>query len=84
MNDTHPEAERVLIETLRAAGPRGRAQMLSMMINDAMWRSQRAIARSHPEMSEEERRLLFIEVHYGRDLAERVRRFLAERAHVAA
>jgi hypothetical protein len=86
VSDTHPEAERILIESLRAAGPQGRGRILSDLINDALWRSHRAIARANPGVNEQERGLLFIEFHYGRELADRVRRFLKEResGHAAA
>ncbi len=41
--------------------------------------SKRAIARANPDMSPEELKLRFIELHYGRDLAERVREYLRNR-----
>jgi hypothetical protein len=41
--------------------------------------SRRAIRRRHPDASEEELGLLFVELHYGRDLADRVRAYLRSR-----
>jgi hypothetical protein len=38
-----------------------------------------AIARAHPHASAEEHRLLFAEVHYGREIAARLRDHLNSR-----
>lgn len=73
MNDTHPDAERVQLELLRNAGPRRRAIIASQLSNQSKWRSRQAIARAHPTLSERARALLFIELSYGRELADRVR-----------
>ena len=70
MNDTSPEAERVLIELLRACSPTRRAEMASTLTNQALWRARRGIAKARPELSEVERRLLFVKVHYGARLAD--------------
>lgn len=78
-NDTHPEAARVQLELLRKAGVHGRlglTQRLSQAVRDA---SRRAIAKRHPELSKEERDLLFVELHYGKELARRLRAYLSER-----
>jgi hypothetical protein len=39
--------------------------------------SRRAVARAHPELSEEEALLLWVELNYGADLAAGVRERLA-------
>jgi hypothetical protein len=78
-NDTHPDAERVQIELLRKAGPRRRSIIASRLTNQSRWRARRGILRAHPDLNEADRRLLFIEVHYGRDLADRVRQALSRR-----
>ena len=80
MDDTTAETRRVQIELLRRAGPRRRAAMASGLTNRCLWQARRGIAQAHPELSEVERQLLFLEVHYGRDLARRVRDFLTSRA----
>jgi len=80
MNDTHPEAERVQIELLRKMSPERRAGLASSMRNRTYWMARRAIAEAHPELSEHEQKLLFIEVHYGADLARRARAYWAQRA----
>jgi hypothetical protein len=37
------------------------------------------IRRANPDLTERELQLLFVEVHYGRELAERLREFLDQR-----
>ena len=73
MNDTHPEAERVQIELLRKAGPRRRAAIASRLTNQGKWRTRQSIAKAHPDLSDDHRALLLIELMYGEDLAARVR-----------
>jgi hypothetical protein len=73
VNDTPREVQRIHARLLRQAGPFRRAILASALTNSALARARRGIAAAHPEMSELERRLLFVEVHYGRDLARRVR-----------
>jgi hypothetical protein len=77
--DTSVEADRVQIELLRQATPARRFAMVRRLSRTAVVLARRAIRRANPEASEEEVGLLFIETHYGADLADRVRRFLAGR-----
>ena len=77
--DTSPEIERVQIELLRKAGKTRRLQLGLELSGEALEMAQRAIKRSHPELSELEAKLLFVEVTYGKELADRVRPHLAKR-----
>ncbi len=77
MDDTSPDATRIQAELLRRAGTRCRAGLASRLTNQSLWRARRGIALAHPDLSEFDRRLLFVEVHYGADLAQAVRRYLA-------
>jgi hypothetical protein len=77
--DTSPEVERVQIELLRKAGKTRRLQLGLELSSEALEMAQRAIKRAHPELSELEAKLLFVEVTYGKDLADRVRAHLAKR-----
>ena len=74
MNDTHPDAERVQIELLRKAGPEHRMAMACSLTDYVVQLAKQAIARAHPQASQREHDLLFIEVHYGRHVANLVRR----------
>jgi hypothetical protein len=65
--DTDPEAERIQIELLRQAGSTRRAQM--------------ALALSGQVIGLARQALRFVELHYGRDLADGVRsRLTSDRA----
>ncbi|MFL5732227.1 MAG: hypothetical protein ACJ78Q_03420 [Chloroflexia bacterium] len=78
--DTHPDAERVQIELLRRMTVAQRAELMRSLTRTTIQLARRAIRQAHPEASEEEVDLIFIEVHYGRDLADRVRAYLSRRA----
>jgi hypothetical protein len=80
VNDTHPAIERKWIEMLRAAGPSRRVAMACALTDQVIRLSKSAIKRANPEISEREIDLLFIELHYGRDLAQQVQSKLSRRA----
>ena len=77
--DTHPEIERIQIELLRKAGTQRRLQLGLELSGETLEIAQRGIRRIHPEVSELEAKLIFVEVTYGKDLADRVREYLAKR-----
>jgi hypothetical protein len=77
--DTSPEVERVQIELLRKAGPARRLELGLSFSQDASRLTRAGIKRAYPYASEEEISLIFIEVTYGKDLANRVRAYLAAR-----
>lgn len=71
--DTSPEAERVQIELLRKAGEAYRFALARSMSNTVIQLSRRAIKERFPEMNEEEVGLYFVELNYGKELADRMR-----------
>jgi hypothetical protein len=77
-SDAHPEAARLQLELLRKAGTRGRLALTLRLSNAMIAASRRAIRKRHPELSEQEVRLLWAELHYGKELADRVRAHLAK------
>jgi hypothetical protein len=77
--DTDPEAEAVQLELLRRAGPTRRAQMALSLSAQVIGLAKQAYRRQMPGASETEIGLRFVELNYGRELAEAVRRHLAER-----
>ncbi len=79
-SDTSPEAEKVQIELLRNATNAQRLGLALSMTDLAIRLSRRAIARANPGLSRRELDLKFVEVHYGKDLAERVREYLKARS----
>jgi hypothetical protein len=66
-----------LIELLQKAGPERRFELGISLCDEALDIARQGIARAYPEACEEEQGLLFVEFTYGKDLAERVRKYLA-------
>ena len=75
LSDTHPEAERVQLDLLREASVARRLALTRSLTTSAIQMSRRAIARANPTMGDRDLGLLFVEYHYGLDLAERVRAY---------
>jgi hypothetical protein len=74
--DTNPEAEKVQISLIRQASVAKRASIMRSLSETVITLSRRAIARANPDLSEPEINLKFVSVHYGEDLANRVRESL--------
>lgn len=75
-DDTHPTARRVQIDVLRGMTEQQRFAMCAAMTKDTIRWSRQAIRDEMPGASDQDVALRWIEVVYGRDLAERVRPFL--------
>ena len=78
-SDTHPDAEKVQIDLLRKASTSERFALTCSLTATAISLSRRAIARADPDLSPREIDLKFVELHYGRELAGRLRRYLETR-----
>jgi hypothetical protein len=77
VNDTDPRAAAVQIDLLRRAGAERRAAM-AMRLSDAVVElSRRALRERAVGLGEQELKLRWAELHYGADLARRVRAYLA-------
>jgi len=77
--DTDPRAEKVQIELIRRLSVAQRISMVRSLSRTTTYLSRRAIRRANPSLSEREVNLLFVELHYGKDLAQRLRSYM-ERA----
>lgn len=77
--DTHPSADDMQVQLLRQATVARRFALVRSLSASVIGASRRALKRRHPEASDREIGLLFVELHYGADLANRVRRYLEER-----
>jgi len=73
LSDTNPAAEKVQLELLRAAGPARRLELTFSMSSSAIQAARRAIAAQNPHLDELDVKLLWAELHYGKDLADKVR-----------
>lgn len=78
--DTHPDMEKAHLEILAKAPVSGRMGLALSLSRTVIGLSRRAIARAHPGAGEREQDLLFVEYHYGRRLAEDVRKYLVRTA----
>ena len=77
--DTDPDAEQVQLELLRAAGPGRRARMAFDLSALVVLLARRGLRTTLPPgASEEDAALRFVELHYGPELADGVRRRLGE------
>ncbi len=71
--DTSPEMERVQIELIRKASPAKLFGLLRSMSQTMMQASRENIRRLHPDANKEELTLIFVELYYGKKLADLVR-----------
>ena len=74
-SDTSPEAEKVQIELIRRYSVAQRFAKVRSLTARTVGLSKRAIARANPDLSPQQLQIKFIELHYGKDLADRFRRY---------
>ena len=72
-------ADRKQLELLRAAGPARRFARARSLSGSVIALSRQAIRARHAGLTERDVLLRFAELHYGGDLAERVRAYLLRR-----
>ena len=77
--DTNPEVEKLLINMIRSMSNTERFNKTFSLTSSAIKLSKRAILRANPDKSKEELDLLFVEYHYGKDLAAKLKKFLKEK-----
>lgn len=77
--DTSPAIEQIQIEALRKMRPARRFELALSLSQTAIELAREGIRKANPNASEEEVGLIFVEVTYGKDLADRVRNYLARR-----
>ena len=71
--DTSPEMERVQIELIRKASSAKLFGLVRSMSQTMMQASRENIRRLHPNANKEELTLIFVELYYGKELANLVR-----------
>jgi len=79
LSDTHPDAERVQIELARRSAPAEKVAQVCALSEMAVRLSRRAIARANPGLSQQEVDWKWVELNYGRELAEALRRYSGDR-----
>ncbi len=78
--DTSDEAREVQLACLRRMSPQERVRRSVALSRQVRNMAFDAIRRRHPEWCEDEVRLCFIELTYGKPLADEIRRWRAERS----
>lgn len=78
VSSSSAEAAKLQVQLLRAAGTASRFARARSLSASVIGLSRRAIRRRHPDWSEREVLLEFVALHYGRDLAGRVRKRLEQ------
>lgn len=76
--DTDTCAEQVQISLLREKSAAEKFALVRSMTSFAIQLSHRAILRANEGITEQEAKVLFIKLHYGRELAERVKPYLVK------
>jgi hypothetical protein len=79
LSDTHPDAERVQIELLRQMTGAQRISKLRSQTALVVGLARQAIARTNPQLDEQDVNLLWVKQTYGKDLAEKLRDYLEKR-----
>ena len=77
--DTSPEMERVQIELIRKAIPAKLFGLVRSMSQTMIEASIRNIRKLHPDASQEEITLIFVELYYGKKVADLVRSQIEKR-----
>lgn len=76
--DTHIETEKVLISLLREKTPAQKFSMVRSLSQTVIQLSKRAIRRAKPGIDDRQVDLIFVELHYGKELATRYKKYLSE------
>ncbi len=79
--DTHPTVEAAWISMLRKATPSQKFAQIRTLSRTTLSLSRRAISRKNATLNENEINYLFIEYHYGKNLANRYRDYIEKRSH---
>jgi PP-loop superfamily ATP-utilizing enzyme len=79
LSDTHPEAEKVQTELIRRMSVAERLARMRAWTRTLVHLSREGIARANPGLDERELDLLWVEHHYGPDLAAKLRAYLEKR-----
>ncbi len=78
-SDTHPDIEKIRIEQYRrVTGAQKIAQMRSLS-SFVIGLSRRGIAKANPHLTPHEVEMLWVELNYGKELANRLRIYRKEK-----
>ncbi len=72
-NDTHPDVDALQAAGFRAMTAERKFALMDSLTTSCVSMARQAIRDAHPDLSQRERDLLFVEIHYGSEWAERLR-----------
>lgn len=72
LDDTNPKIKEIQISLIRKAGIAKRTMHMRSLSRTVVNLSRRAISRTHPGYSQQEVNLIFVSLHYGDDVANRL------------
>lgn len=78
-DDTNPKIKEIQISLIRKAGIAQRIMQMRSLSRTAINLSRRAISRAHPEYNQQEVNLVFVRLHYGDDIANRLGTYLNQK-----
>lgn len=76
LNDTNPITDHLLIEMFKELTIKQRLSKTLSFSSSIINLSKRAISRANPDKSKAELDLIFVKLHYGNELAEKLKLFL--------
>jgi hypothetical protein len=79
LTDTHPDAEKVQIELIRQATVGERIGAMRSLTTIATNLSRRGIAKANPSFTPQEVNQMWVELHYGKELAQEFREYCSEK-----
>ena len=77
--DTHIKAEKVLIALLREKSTANKFSLVRSLSQSTIQLSKRAIARANRGLDENQVNLIFIDLHYGKEIAQRFEKYTSEK-----
>lgn len=75
LSDTSPDVASVQLRLLREKTPAERLAMAVQLSDEVARASKRAIQRAHPDFTPAEVGQMFVELHYGKELADGLREY---------
>ncbi|HEY4760922.1 MAG TPA: hypothetical protein VIH42_10120 [Thermoguttaceae bacterium] len=78
LSDTHPDAEKVQIELIQKKTVSERFALVRSLTAFTIDLSRRAIAQANPYLNPDELRIKYIELVYGKELAQRVGEYISK------
>jgi hypothetical protein len=77
--DTHKKSEHLLISLLREKTAAKKFALIRSLSQSTIQLSKKAIARANKNMDDDQVNVILIDLHYGRELAQRFQRFIGEK-----